>query len=161
MNRSLKYYFKDVLSYVLYPGLLQKRKKYTLTIFCVIKEENEYLEEWIKYYLKLGVEHFCIFNNESKTPVGETLASLKLNNVSTVTIIKGQVAQLKAYNLGTELFGKETQWMAFIGTDEFLVPKNANNLQQFLHAYRKFGGLGVNWLVFGSSGHEKNQRDHR
>ena len=30
-------------------------------IFTVIKNEHEYLDEWIKYHLDLGIDHIFIF----------------------------------------------------------------------------------------------------
>ena len=35
----------------------------TSCIFTVIKNEQEYLDEWIKYHLDLGVDHIFIFED--------------------------------------------------------------------------------------------------
>jgi hypothetical protein len=33
-------------------------------VFTIIKNEQEYLEEWIKYHLDLGVDHLFIFEDD-------------------------------------------------------------------------------------------------
>ena len=35
----------------------------TSCIFTVIKNEQEYLDEWIKYHLDLGIDHIFIFED--------------------------------------------------------------------------------------------------
>ncbi|KAA6439138.1 hypothetical protein FEM33_12710 [Dyadobacter flavalbus] len=44
-----------------------------LTICCIVKDENESLEEWINYHRKIGVQQFYIYDNESKKSVKQTL----------------------------------------------------------------------------------------
>ena len=34
-----------------------------ICIFTIIKNEQEYLEEWIKYHLDLGIDHLFIFED--------------------------------------------------------------------------------------------------
>jgi hypothetical protein len=49
--------------------------------------------------------------------------------------------------------GRHT-WLAFLDSDEFLVLTGASrNIGQLLREYETFGGLAVNWRMFGSSGH--------
>ncbi|MCR8558590.1 glycosyltransferase family 2 protein [Mucilaginibacter sp. BJC16-A38] len=129
---------------------------YTLSLCCIIKDENDYLEEWINYHLKTGVEHFYIYDNSSKVPVYDTLKKLNLLQYATVTRIRGKAKQVRAYNKCLKKYGKTSQWIGFIDTDEFMVPKTTSgNLVEFLKDYQDYGGLGINWLVFGSNGHIK------
>lgn len=46
-------------------------------------------------------------------------------------------------------------WMALIDADEFLIltDPGATTMPALLREYEAYGGLGVNWRVFGSSGH--------
>jgi len=142
---NLKYIFKP-----------EQKTHYYLTLCCIVKDENEYLEEWINYHRKIGVQHFYIYDNQSKKPVRQTLQKSGLIKYVTVTRIFGKVKQLQAYNHCLKRFGNDSQWIGFIDIDEFIVPKRTDgNLIRFLNDYEKFGGLGINWLVFGSSGHLK------
>jgi len=129
---------------------------YDLSICCIIKDENKYLNEWINYHLKVGVQHFYIYDNGSKVPISDTLEHIGLSAYATVTVISGKARQVKAYGDCIKRFGKTSRWIGFIDVDEFIVPKSTNgNLVEFLKDYEQFGGIGVNWLVFGSSGHIK------
>ena len=42
--------------------------KYFLSLTAIIKDED-YLEEFIIYYMILGVEHFFLYDNESTIPL--------------------------------------------------------------------------------------------
>jgi hypothetical protein len=44
--------------------------------------------------------------------------------------------------------------MAFIDTDEFMLPMVGNDLREVLRPYEAYGGLSLNWRLFGTSGHE-------
>lgn len=129
---------------------------YYLSACCIVKDENEYLEEWIRYHLHIGVEHFFIYDNGSAIPVKETIHELGLTEFVTVIYYPGKNKHVSAYSNCLKTFGKSSQWIAYIDVDEFIVPKNANHsLPEFLLDYEGYGGLGVNWLIFGSSGHTK------
>ncbi|GGB80300.1 glycosyltransferase family 92 protein [Dyadobacter sediminis] len=127
-----------------------------LSICCIVKDENEYLEEWINYHRKIGVQHFYIYDNESKKPVRQTLQRIGSMKYVTVNRIYGKVRQLQAYNDCLKNYGNYSQWIGFIDIDEFIVPKSTDgNLTKLLQDYEGYGGLGINWLIFGSNGHVK------
>jgi hypothetical protein len=139
---------------------VDKPAQYNLCLCCIIKDENAYLEEWISYHLKAGVEHFYIYDNDSTVPITDTLNNLKLSEYATVTKISGKAKQVSAYEHCLKTFGKRCDWIGFIDIDEFIVAKTTRgNLQTFLTDYKEYGGLGINWMVFGSGGHRK--RTHR
>lgn len=136
------------------------RSSYYISVCCIIKDENSYLKEWMEYYLKTGVEHFFIYDNESSEPVIHTLKRLGLAKYATVTVIKGISQQQNAYDHCLWHYGYKSRWMAFVDMDEFIVPKaTKGNLPLFLKDFEGYGGLGINWLVFGSGGvKEKSNR---
>lgn len=141
----------NALKYILKP-----KPNYKLSICAIIKNENVYLEEWINYYLLIGVEHFYLYDNESKIPIKDTLKELKLDSHTTVRKIKGQGQQMNAYADCVKRFGASSQWIAFVDMDEFIVPKAyPHNLADFLDDYRDYGALNINWVIFGSNGHKK------
>jgi len=135
-------------------------KNQNLAICCIVKDENAYLAEWVDYHLKIGVEHFYIYDNGSKFSIAETLNQLGATSISTVTRISGKAKQVKAYGHCLKKWGKYSKWIAFIDTDEFIVPKSSQgDLPLFLSDYESFGGLGINWQVFGSNGHLKRTHE--
>lgn len=131
-------------------------RRYYLSIGCIVKDEDEYLEEWIKYHLKIGVQHFYIYDNESRKPVKQLLKELNLYKYATVVPIVGDVMQFPAYLNCIKRYSALSRWIAFIDVDEFIVPKSTHgNLPLLLKDYEAYGGLGINWQIFGSSGHVK------
>ena len=131
----------------------QRSYLYEVAICCIVKDE-EYLPEWVEYHLTIGVTQFYIYDNESATPVIETLKSYVEKGLVTVVPIKGAAKQMIAYGDCLKKYGSLCKWITFIDADVFIVPKTfTGNLPDFLVPYERFGGLGINWLVFGSNGH--------
>tara|TARA_R100000908_G_scaffold57775_1_gene33715 strand:- start:149 stop:922 length:774 start_codon:yes stop_codon:yes gene_type:complete len=121
------------------------------------KNENEYLKENIQYHTKLGVDYFYIYDNNSTKPLALDLK--EFNNVKVipwVSVTRG--SQCRAYNDCINKYGNNNHWIGFIDTDEFLVLKKKNCLKDFLKNYERYGGVGINWKCFGSSGHTKKQK---
>ncbi|NEP78864.1 MAG: glycosyltransferase family 92 protein [Okeania sp. SIO3B3] len=134
----------------------KNRKKCKLSICAIMKNEGEYLVEWLEFHNLVGVERFYLYNNNSTD-----------NTVDILDIYtdRGKVIwhdwplqvdqQSKAYIHCLENYTTETEWIAFIDLDEFLFPTEKDNLQEILEEFVGYPGIGVNWLNFGPSGHEK------
>jgi hypothetical protein len=130
--------------------------KYFLSLCCIIKDER-YLEEFIVYYRILGVERFYIYDNESKTPISERLTNPYFKKMCTVIKFPGVAQQVNAYNHFLNNYGKETKWVILIDGDEFILPKKSNSIRDFLKNYKDFHAIGINWVMFGTSFHDKKQ----
>ncbi|GLU51402.1 hypothetical protein Dfri01_08630 [Dyadobacter frigoris] len=66
----------------------------------------------------------------------------------------GKSKQVIAYNHCLKSNRNISQWIGFIDVDEFIVPKSTfADLGKLIRDYEQFGALGINWLIFGSSGH--------
>lgn len=127
---------------------------YYLSVCCIVKDENDYLPEWLDYHRKIGAGHFYIYDNGSKKPVKEVVNDLGFADFVTVTRIPGQNMHVKAYQHCLDNFGYNSRWIAFIDMDEFIVPKNESaSLPELLEKYEDYGGLGLSWLIFGSNNH--------
>lgn len=127
--------------------------KHTLSICAIVKDENDYLPEWVAYHLAAGVEHFYIYDNGSQVPIAETLAHEVKAGTVTVVPYPGRCCQMPSYNDCMKRFGQESLWIAVIDADEFIVPKGTDDLRPMLVEYADAGSLAINWQVFGSSGH--------
>ena len=140
------------------PALLAQ---YDLSICAIFQDEAPYLKEWIEFHKLQGVEHFYLYNNLSGDDFQEVLAPYVKNKEVTLrewpdTYEEGEHAQWiaiqsRAYMDCIRQDGRDNRWMAFIDPDEFLFCPSGKKLTSFLKAYRKFGGVCVNWLKFGTS----------
>lgn len=157
MTKKFKYYLKDIIAFFIYPPVF-KKKEYYLTLCAIVKDENIYLPEWLWYHKKIGVEHFYIYDNGSSIPIAQTLQQEITEGLVTVIPIEGKGVQVKAYEHCLKDYGKKATWMGFIDTDEFIVPKTVTWLPDLLKEYRRFGGLGINWIIFGSGGNPERPK---
>jgi len=129
-----------------------------LTLVAIAKDETRNLREWLVYHTLLGVEAFIIYDNESSTPIRETLAPYLHNGFLTVVDTPGQNMQYPSYNHALREFGPTTRWMGFIDLDEFIVPQATDDLRHLLTDYEAHAALAMNWVTYGSGGH--NKRPH-
>lgn len=135
----------------------QKPKlKYYLSMCCIVKDEDDYLEEWIRFHLKTGVEHFYIYDNDSKVPAREVIGRAGLSEYVTVTEMPGKSKLVPAYRHCLKKFGPYSRWISFLDMDEFIVAKTTKgNLVEFLKDYEGYAAVAINWQLFGSGKHMK------
>lgn len=133
--------------------------RYQLSICAIFQDEAPYLKEWLEFHRLMGVEHFYLYNHRSRDNYKEVLQPyilsglVELRNKSTAahTLKSFNSLQCKCY---TECLAESrgmSKWIAFLDIDEFLFPIKEQSLQEVLKEYEEFGGIGVNWLIFGSS----------
>ena len=120
---------------------------YYLSVCAVAKHEMPYIEEWFKFHIGVGVDHFYIYDNSDDNELAK-FASPTI----TVDVVSGGRMQPYVYNTCLTTYKFETRWLAFIDIDEFLVPKKVNSLKEILPAYEKYPALCPHWKFFGSAG---------
>lgn len=134
--------------------------KYKLGIVCIAKNEGPYIKEWIEYHRCIGFDIFYFYDNDSND---ETLAVLKdyiEQGLVIYTPINGKGMQLYAYNDAIDKYKKDCKYMAFLDLDEYLFPMQPNCeidklLDTWCERFPGASGCGINWCLFGSSGHKK------
>ena len=169
MTRTLKFFlFMLIVLYVYLSTITitkntndEKLKKYSTKYFltlCLIVKNERYLDEFIAFYDILGVEHIYIYDNGSKPSVEETLLNKYFKNKITVINFPGKIVQLKAYNDCLNIHGNKTTWMVVVDSDEYIFPQKTRTLNEFLHSYDDAHAIGIHWVVYGSSFHDKIQK---
>jgi hypothetical protein len=135
--------------------------KYQLSVIAIFQNEDRFLKEWVDFYRVLGVEHFYLFNNLSEDDYLEVLhpyiqaGIVELYDWPYISQ-PGHEAdwnkiQSAAYRQGLDLARGKSKWVALLDTDEFLFPKQKENLVAFLKDYEECSSLLVNWQIFGTS----------
>jgi Glycosyltransferase family 92 len=128
--------------------------------FClVVKDQNEDLREWVDYHRSLGASRFYIYDDggSGATPAKDVLQDFIASGVvrykDTHRHSKQQTAN---YQRCINSHRHQHQWLAFLDVDEFVViDDHQETLPHMLQNYTQYGGLGLNWVMFGSSGHVK------
>jgi hypothetical protein len=112
----------------------------------------------------VGVDHFYIYDDESGDNLRKILAPYIASGIVTYYLQAnfkptkfGCNKQLRSYNDAVSNFRNETKWMAFIDTDEFMVPLRHRTIPEFLEDYEDCTNITINWVFYGSGGHEKRK----
>jgi hypothetical protein len=137
--------------------------KYKLSLCLCIKNESKYIIEFIEHYIKQGVEHFYIINNNSDDNLEEIMEKSSYNSL--VTLIKDDrsIDINNAYSLTNglmavynnnlyEIVKNETEWGIVVDIDEFMYGKNGFNIKTFLeNVDDSVGCIYVIWNIMTSS----------
>ena len=114
-----------------------------VALVCVAKNEDNYIDEWLNYYIKLGFDHIFVYQNNWRCKLEYPfLTKIEWD---------GYEVQKKAYN---DFVNKNIgiySHAAFFDVDEFLVLKKNKNIKEFLKDYDQYDSLGINWVMFGDN----------
>lgn len=115
-----------------------------------VRDDNDYIDEWVDYHLALGFEHIVMIDHLSIVPVKER------NHVTVIRVDREQpFPYLEMINNTLKNF--KTNWLSMLSVDEFIALYLKENINEYLIPYENYGGVSLNWSVYGSSGHEKKQ----
>lgn len=141
--------------------------KHNLAICVLFQDEAPYLKEWIEYHKELGVSYFYFFNNLSTDNYLEVLKPYLADGTVELKDIPIQADDFQTYyTMQCKCFSDcvsdasgVCKWLAFIDIDEFLFPIQNVSLTHFLKSYEAYGGVVVNWRMFGTSHIKKLPED--
>lgn len=134
--------------------------EYKLSIAAITKGEDLYLKEWIDYHMKMGVDHFYLYDNNDDDSTLKALQHYIEDGVVELTAWPNkwpkerffEGCQVYAYQNALKRAAYHTDWLAIIDTDEFLVPIKDKTLTEVLNNYyNNHGFIYVNWRMFGTS----------
>lgn len=128
---------------------------YYLAMSTIFRNEADYLAEWIELHRVAGVEHFFLYDNLSDDDCEGVLEPYVREGI--VTLVHWPVhprGQMPAYTHCVTEFGRLARWIAFVDADEFFFVPGGGDLGEALRPYEPYGGVGVNYVNFGTSGHK-------
>jgi hypothetical protein len=124
-----------------------------VSVAAILKAEDPFVREWIAHHRLLGVDHFYLYDNDPRLPLQELLSAW----ADFVTVIawgeEHDCKQLAAYRHFIDAYGERTQWVLFLDGDEFIALYRHRSLGEFLHHFRHYDAVSLNWMVFGHDGH--------
>ena len=128
-----------------------------LAIVAIIKNEGQYIEEWVRYHIVAGVQKFFLYDNDSSDNTRKILEKYIRAGYVELIPYPGVAKQLPAYNDAIAKHRYDCRCIAFIDADEFLYSCNKlksirDVCNEIFHDYPSAGGIAVNWRMFGSSG---------
>ncbi len=131
-----------------------KRKKDYLAAAVIGKNEGRYLKEFVEFHFLSGVERIYFFDNESEDNTRQVLDPYIEDGRVVYFYCPGPRMQFPAYRKAIRYCKGYTKWLALIDCDEFLFSPRGD-LKEVLKDYEDAPAVGVNWVSFGPSGHDK------
>lgn len=121
-----------------------------LTATCIIKDEAEYMPEWLEYHLLIGVEKFYIYDNGSEDSIKKVLKPYIDAGLVEYQYWPGDAMQMPAYRDCVMRHKCDTHWLAVIDIDEFIV-SDAKNVAADLKEFEDYAAVVLQWLVYGNN----------
>jgi hypothetical protein len=118
-------------------------------IATMVRDDTDYIDEWVEYHLAIGFEHVLIYDHKSIIPVEP-----KWGTKVTVKRIDVELPFPEYIHLST-FRDFRAHWIMVADVDEFLVLLRHHDIKDLLTRYENYGGLGIPWSMYGSSGHIK------
>lgn len=128
------------------------KKKYSVSLCSIFKNEGKYLKEWVEFHRMIGIDHFYMYDNNSTDNSVEVLRPYIDSGIVSLKKWEKNHAQLEAYKDGSEIAKKETEWLGFIDIDEFVILNKQNAIYDVLMNFKKRPAVLLYWHLFGTSG---------
>ena len=138
----------------------RRTDNFSVCVFTNARDEPN-IAEWIAHHLLLGFDKVVVFDHLSKIPISSQINKTTFDNKLQIIPVNGHgnikiKLMTKALNMAKQM---NYSWMLYLDADEFLNLNNGfTNVKQFLSQFSEADAIGVNWLMFGTSGHKKQPR---
>lgn len=122
--------------------------------------ELPYLQEWVDWHREIGIDEFHLVLNDWGQKDLSDFEKMFWKGFGEgwmrVYRLDGLNKQLEAYNCVLDVLrGQDSpDWIAFIDVDEFIRPRGKRKLRDVLVPFKDIPAIGLNWRLYGSSGHE-------
>ena len=134
----------------------------TLGIVCIVKNEREYIGEWLQFHILQGATDFIIYDNGSTDDTVDVArryasgANCTIIPWGTFLTAEEHAFSIQSLAFGHALcnFGPRLRRMAFIDVDEFLFSPSGARLPDVLAELSHIPGIAVPWTNFGPGGHK-------
>ena len=133
--------------------------KYFISILTSIRDENEYLEEWLNYHIEeMNIDHFYLYDNESAVSIENYLNSINYKYLDKITIIPWRTSahtQQDTCNHWLKTYSQETKWFICMDIDEFVKIKDnqKQTLKEFLDINSEYVSIKCKWKHYTANGH--------
>lgn len=133
-------------------------EKYS-AVCLLIRDENQYLEEWVRHYIDLGVDLICIYDNGIDESVSDVIYALEEDIQDRIDIIpyhdiNTTTLQQDVCNDFIDRYRDKVRWAAFVDSDEFIELVEDGGINDFLKGYEEHGSVFMNWVMHTANGQE-------
>lgn len=129
--------------------------KYFLSALVRVKDEARFLPEWIAYHASIGIDHFYVYDNGSTDGTRDVIGPFISRGMVTLVDWPAIPISPGAERDFIRHRAHETEWVAFLDADEYIVEAAPGDLIALLRGAATWPAVALNWRYFGSSGHEQ------
>ena len=129
--------------------------RYFLSVISIFKNEAHILEEWLEHYLKEGVEHFYLLNNNSTDNFKDILN--KYSQFVELYDARENYTQVKHLNSQLDEIKTNSEWILYSDLDEFVFTKQnyktlPDTIKLLDYKIDNLGQIRIPWIIFSSNG---------
>lgn len=147
LSNILLIFFLPIL---LFCSELTHTSAHQLSVCALFTNEAKYIKEWIEYHQLIGVDHFYLYDNNSKDRFRTILNPYIKKGIVTLIPWPDYFENRSGENEVKWIFSTmtsayehairylapgKTKWLTILNVNEFLVPLNDENLQELLRRY--------------------------
>lgn len=139
----------------LQPFLLKGRRNdnHSCILFTNAKDEPN-IAEWAAHHILLGFDKVIIFDHLSLIPISNLIKTTFNGKINILRVNGSGAIKLGLMERALEIaLSGNYSWMLYLDADEFLNLNKHKNVKDFLEVFKEADAVGVNWLMFGTSGH--------
>ena len=109
-----------------------------VVVCCLAKNEELYINDFVSWYLGIGVDKIYIYDNNDISKGNSLEKSISPSNLKKCEIInvRGKSSKCFQHDIYTDFYNKYKdtfEWCLFIDIDEFvMIDKKYNNIKEFL-----------------------------
>jgi len=136
---------------------------------CIVKMENNYLDEWIEHHIGLGFDKIVLYDNndregkyeENSGELTSVKDGIKVGFVEKIDI-DGFGMQIICYNECYKNNSQSYDWLFFLDADEYFVTEGFNDVKEFLSQkiFRDYDMIHMPWKIYGDSDLVKSEGDY-
>lgn len=137
---------RDATFKVIRRNLDREAMKLKVALVCIAKDEDKYIDEWIKYHLKLGFDKVFVYCNDwdwKTSAYGDKVETIEFN---------GLKQQIPSYDDFIKNHYSEYDFACFTDIDEFIALKKTDHIKKALYGYKDVALLRLPIRTMGNSG---------
>ena len=126
-------------------------------VCCIVKQENLYLRDWIKYYKRLGVDKIVLYDNndiDGEYPQQVIGDFIEDNFVDYINARGKYRYQLEAYTDCYSQYKSNYDWLGFFDIDEYVEITGKQTINEYLgqDMFSDTYCLPLYWVIYGDNG---------
>lgn len=138
----------------------KRMSKNFLTVILRVRNENLFLESFVKHYFAEGVDEIYILDDNSTEPLPEYVTNHEKVFIYEANYFASHHEKLiDAQLLYNHVVREKTEWVMFVDADEFITTRRNvdKSIREELETTFKDADLiKVPWVMFGSNGQDRN-----